>query len=1212
MNKTILFLGLHLFIFNITTAQLCFSPPNNYVVALNPFSVTSADFNGDGKMDLATTSLISGGLGTVSVILGNGTGGFSAATNFTVGSSPYFIISEDFNGDGNMDLACANMGSNNVSVLLGNGKGGFALATNFTVGSLPHSIISADFNGDGIKDIATPNRDSKNISILLGNGTGGFSTATNYTVGSHPTKITSADFNGDGKMDLVTAGNNTNISVLLGNGSGGFSASTNITTRFSACSITSADFNGDGKMDLATGSGFVFLGNGLGGFSPTTDFGSNSCNSIVKSYDFNGDGKIDIATTGGPNGDKIVVYRGNGVGGFSAPDIFPVGKTTIYDITSADFNGDGKMDLATANSVDGGASVLLGLITISISQTDVTCKGGNNGSATVTATCGTSLTYSWNTTPIQTTPTATGLSAGTYTVTVTEGIAKKTETIIITESPISITIVQTDVFCTKGSNGTAAATVTGGIGPYSYSWSTLPVQTTATANNLSAGIYTLTVTDSNSCIKTKSITITELPAISVSTTKTDASCSGGTSDGTATAVPSGGTPPYFYSWNTTPMQNTSKAINLAVGNYIVTVTDTKGCVKTQNVSIGSLPPIAISIVKTDSSCPFFDGIGYSFGNGSATANVTGGTPPYTYSWNTPNKYTFGTITGLGAGTYIVTVKDAKNCTNTANVTISSPQPIKATEVHTDVTCYGLNNGTATINVTGGIPPYKYLWNTLNNETTQMVENLPSGTFSPIITDSKGCRSFPGVSISILEPDILSAEITQTPNNKCSGTCDGYIYMIPSGGTSPYTYKWDALANNQTTQTATGLCSGNYTVTITDSKGCVVNKEVVVTNSSDSGFNEEVYLTNIAAVDQVNVSPAFASYHTYNLPAKITPNPTNLRNFVDPGKKARFKVECTNKKANGKSIVSGVCQVRSNCPYITITDASSALNNIGWNNKAWSADEFEIEIKPNTPPGTIAYIDFIVIENGVEYPTTCIPLPITPLNYSPTTSATIDDDDNPDSKGNDNEVCEPNEIIEFYPWLDNVSALSAEFVRGRFENLDNLSYINIWNNKSGVNTTVFDSTWWNFSFAQPAIINSYSTDMTPEFDFVFDYNNSNIVNNFKLHMVMAGGFKLFPGNALSLVQWSLPYVFNSSSLAVEEFLNDNNLMIYPNPTNSFLNIKSNNDTVVEKIVITDLTGKKILEQTQNTNQINVQNLANGIYMLEATINDITITRKFIKQ
>ena len=528
----------------------------------------------------------------------------------------------------------------------------------------------------------------------------------------------------------------------------------------------------------------------------------------------------------------------------------------------------------------------------------------------------------------------------------------------------------------------------------------------------------------------------------------------------------------------------------------------------------------------------------------------------------------------------------------------------------DVSCNGGNNGIAEVTQVTCANPISYSWNTIPVQYGSRITGLSAGAYTVTITDASNAKISETVFIN--EPALITPNFYSNPNTKCSGTCDGYIDMGATGGTFPYTYKWDALANNQTTQKATGLCSGKYTVTITDSKGCVGNGEVVVTNSSDSGFNEEVYLTNIAAVDQVNVSPAFASYHTYNLPAKIMPNPTNLRNFVDPGKKARFKVECTNKKANGKSIVSGVCQVRSNCPYITITDASSALNNIGWNNKAWSADEFEIEIKPNTPPGTIAYIDFIVIENGVEYPTTCIPLPITPLNYSPTTSATIDDDDNPDSKGNDNDICEPNEIIEFYPWLDNVSALSAEYVRGRFENLDNLSYINIWNNKSGVNTTVFDSTWWNFSFAQPAIINSYSTDMTPEYDFVFDYNNSNIVNNFKLHMVMAGGFKLFPGNALSLVQWSLPYTFNSSSMAVEEFLNDNNLLIYPNPTNSFLNIKSNNDTVVEKIVITDLTGKKLLEQTQNTNQINVQNLANGIYILEAVSGNKNSYSKFIKQ
>ena len=406
-----------------------------------------------------------------------------------------------------------------------------------------------------------------------------------------------------------------------------------------------------------------------------------------------------------------------------------------------------------------------------------------------------------------------------------------------------------------------------------------------------------------------------------------------------------------------------------------------------------------------------------------------------------------------------------------------------------------------------------------------------------------------------------------------------------------------MANNQITKTATNLFSAKYGVVVTDAKGCTLSKDVVL--PSTSNFNSQVYLTNIAAVDQVSVSSAFTSYYTYNLPAKITPNPTNLRNFVDPGKKARFKVECTNKKTNGQSIVSGICEVRSNCPYITITDNSSALNNIGWNNKAWSADEFEIDIKPDTPPGTIAYIDFIVKESGVEYATTCIPLPITPLNYSPTTEFTIDDDSNPDSKGNNNDMCEPNEIIEFYPWLDNVSTLNAEYVRGRFENLDNLSYINIWNNKAGVNTTVFDTTWWNFSFGQPTVINSNSINTTPEYDFVFNYNNANKVNNFKLYMVMAGGFKLFPGNALSLVQWTLPYTFNNGTLSSNDFLQDDSLMIYPNPTTNFVTVKVNSLLVGSRYTITDLLGKIVMSGkiAKESSSINMEQFSSGLYLFK---------------
>jgi hypothetical protein len=171
----------------------------------------------------------------------------------------------------------------------------------------------------------------------------------------------------------------------------------------------------------------------------------------------------------------------------------------------------------------------------------------------------------------------------------------------------------------------------------------------------------------------------------------------------------------------------------------------------------------------------------------------------------------------------------------------------------------------------------------------------------------------------------------------------------------------------------------------------------------------------------------------------------------------------------------------------------------------------------------------VQENGQDFATTCISIPISPLVYSTTTSATIDDDNNPDSKGNDNDICDPNETIEFYPWLDNRTFLNAEYVRGRFENLDNHNFIKIWNDTQGVNTRVFDATWWNYSFAKPQTINFMSTNTTPEYDFVFDYKTNAKSGDFKLYMVMAGGFKLFNGDALSLVQWSLPYTFSGSGL-----------------------------------------------------------------------------------
>ena len=194
----------------------------------NPRAVATGDFNGDGIQDLAFANQSTN---NVVVMLGNGTGGFAQAPNspFSAGTAPFALVVGDFNGDGHLDIATANQGSNNVTVLLGNGAGGFTAAAGspFSAGVSPDTLAVGDFNGDGIQDLAVPGFTTNNVAVLLGNGSGGFTTDPNgpFPVGTHPFAVAVGDFNGDGFDDIAATNyNGANVTVLLGNGSGGFTA----------------------------------------------------------------------------------------------------------------------------------------------------------------------------------------------------------------------------------------------------------------------------------------------------------------------------------------------------------------------------------------------------------------------------------------------------------------------------------------------------------------------------------------------------------------------------------------------------------------------------------------------------------------------------------------------------------------------------------------------------------------------------------------------------------------------------------------------------------------------------------------------------------------------------------------------------------------------------------------------------------------------------
>ncbi|WP_276134909.1 T9SS type B sorting domain-containing protein [Polluticoccus soli] len=582
--------------------------------------------------------------------------------------------------------------------------------------------------------------------------------------------------------------------------------------------------------------------------------------------------KTDVSCFGGNNGTATVTPIG-GAGPYTYSwNTTPV-KTTAtatglaagtYTVTVTDNNG----CITIATAIVGQPTQ----VSATTTKTDASCYGGNNGTATAVPVGGTApYTYSWNTTPPKTTITATGLSAGTYIVTVTDnkGCVTTASATVGQPAPVTGTTTKTDALCNGSADGTATVTPAGGTGPYTYSWNTSPAQTGATATGLAAGTYTVTITDANNCTGTATATIGQPTPVTASTTKTNVSCNGG-SNGTATATGAGGTAPYTYSWNTTPVQTTATATGLPIGTYTVTVTDAHGCTKTASATITQPTPLTATTTKTDATC-------FSGANGTATAVPTGGVGPYTYSWNTTPVQTTVTATGLANGTYIVTVTDANGCTTTANVTIGQPNQLNASAVKTDVSCFNGSNGTATVTAAGGITPYAYSWNTIPPKTTATATNLAAGTYTVTVTDNQNCVVT--VSITVGQPTQLTAATTKT-DVSCNGGANGTATVTGAGGIAPYTYSWNTTPA-QTTATATGLVAGTYTATVTDSKGCVTTVNAVI--GQPTVLTSTMSKTNVSCFGGSNgtatVTPQGGTPpYTYNwntTPVKTTVTATGL-------------------------------------------------------------------------------------------------------------------------------------------------------------------------------------------------------------------------------------------------------------------------------------------------------------------------------------------------
>ncbi|MES2762774.1 MAG: gliding motility-associated C-terminal domain-containing protein [Bacteroidota bacterium] len=480
-----------------------------------------------------------------------------------------------------------------------------------------------------------------------------------------------------------------------------------------------------------------------------------------------------------------------------------------------------------------------------VSQTNVNCFGANTGSATVNASGGTGpYSYTWSPGNL-TGASQTGLSAGTYTINVSDAnLCAGTGTLLITQPTASLTgvISNTTAPGCGLSNGSASVTASGGTASYTYSWNPNG-GSASSASNLSSGANTVTITDSKGCTSAITVFLNSAggPTVSVAS-QANVNCFGA-STGSASISLSGGTGPFSYTWSPSG-GNAASASGLTAGVYTISVSDANSCSGSTTVSI-TQPTAALSVTITNSPT------GCGTAVGSATATSAGGTPSYNYTWSAPIIAIGNIANNLAAGTYSVLVTDANGCQETATTTIMSAGggPTLSIASQTNVLCNATATGAASISPSGATGPYSYTWSPSGGNASSAT-GLSAGVYTVTVNDASSCTST--ISITISSPAAITTSLTAT-DASCINN-DGSATINASGGTATLAVLWQTGSANNT---ITGLSPGSYSVVITDANNCTSTATAVVGASGGLTVDAGIGSTIMAGDTALLISPSIS-------------------------------------------------------------------------------------------------------------------------------------------------------------------------------------------------------------------------------------------------------------------------------------------------------------------------------------------------------------------